>query len=539
MPLSSHLMILPVLLPLAVGAVLLLLDERRHILKAAINFVSTAGLMVTAIALLHQADISAAASVYLLGNWPAPFGIVLVLDRLSAMMLVLASVLALAALVFSFARWHRAGSYFHALFQFLLMGVNGAFLTGDLFNLFVFFEILLAASYGLVLHGSGPFRVRAGMHYIVVNLAASSLFLIGVSLIYGVAGTLNMADLANRIPALAESDRMMLEAGAAILGIAFLVKAGMWPLSFWLPTAYMAAAAPVAALFAIMTKVGVYILLRLTSLLFGPDAGAMAGFGGDWLLFGGMATVAFGSIGVLASQAMGRLAGYYVLISSGTLLGAIGFSDIAVTSGALYYLVSSTLTITAFFLLIELVERAQDPAAAVLSVTMEAYGDEEDEDEEEEPGVAFPGTLGLLGICFGCCGLLLAGLPPLSGFIAKFALVASFFNLASGTGGAISVVSWVLAGLLIVAGLAALLAMMRIGIRTFWAPLEVIVPRVRIIEVTPIVVLLSLTVVLSVRGGPALRYMEATAQSLYSPEIYVNSVLTTAPRPTSDPEVRR
>src|SRR5690606_8992189 len=108
--------------------------------------------------------------------------------------------------------------------------------------------------------------------------AASSLFLIGVSLIYGVTGTLNMADLANRMPALAGSDRVMLEAGAAILGIAFLVKAGMWPLSFWLPTAYMAAAAPVAALFAIMTKVGVYIVLRLTSLLFGPDAGAMAGF---------------------------------------------------------------------------------------------------------------------------------------------------------------------------------------------------------------------------------------------------------------------
>src|SRR5690606_12846790 len=215
-------------------------------------------------------------------------------------------------------------------------------------------------------------------------------------------------------------------------------------------------------------------------------------------------------------------------------------SDVAVTSGALYYLVSSTLTITAFFLLIELVERAQDPAAAVLSVNMEVYGDEEEEDEEEEePGVAFPGTLGLLGVCFGCCGLLLAGLPPLSGFIAKFALVASFFNLANGTGGAISAVSWVLAGLLIVAGLAALLAMMRIGIRIFWAPLEVIVPRVRIVEITPIVFLLALTAVLSVRGGPALRYMEATAQSLHAPGTYVDSVLTTAPRPAPDPEARQ
>ena len=138
--------------------------------------------------------------VYLLGNWPPPFAIVLVLDRLSALMLLLTALLALPALIFAMARWDRRGQHFHSLFQFLLMGLNGAFLTGDLFNLFVFFEVLLAASYGLALHGSGPLRVRAGLHYIAINLAASLLFLIGVSLIYGVTGTLNMADLAARVP---------------------------------------------------------------------------------------------------------------------------------------------------------------------------------------------------------------------------------------------------------------------------------------------------------------------------------------------------
>ena len=184
-------------------------------------------------------------------------------------MLLLTGVLASAAVVFSLARWHRAGAHFHSLFQFLLMGLNGAFLTGDLFNLFVFFELLLAASYGLALHGSGISRVQAGLHYIVVNLAASLLFLIGVSLIYGVSGTLNMADLALRIPNIAEEDRALLEAGAGILGMAFLLKAGMWPLCFWLPTTYAAASAPVASIFAIMTKVGAYIVLRLWLLLFG------------------------------------------------------------------------------------------------------------------------------------------------------------------------------------------------------------------------------------------------------------------------------
>ena len=155
---------------------------------------------------------------------------------------------------------------------------------------------------------------------------------------------------------------------------------------------------PVAAIFAILSKVGIYVLLRLSLLLFGAEAGASSGFGGSWLLFGGMATIVFGAIGVLASQAMGRLAGFIVLVSSGTLLAAIGMDSVTVTSGALYYMVSSTLTISAFFLLIELVERAQDPAADVLAVTMEAYGDDMDEEDiEEEVGVTIPATLAILG----------------------------------------------------------------------------------------------------------------------------------------------
>ncbi|RUY99430.1 MULTISPECIES: monovalent cation/H+ antiporter subunit D [unclassified Mesorhizobium] len=535
---AGHLMIMPIVLPFAAGAVLLLLDERRHVVKAVISIVSALALVVIAIALLRSVDnafaSSATTGVYLLGNWPAPFGIVLVLDRLSALMLVLTSVLALASLAFSLARWHKAGPHFHTLFQFLLMGLNGAFLTGDLFNLFVFFEVLLAASYGLVLHGSGPLRVKAGLHYIAVNLAASSLFLIGVSLIYGVTGTLNMADLAQRIPAVPAADRMLLEAGAAVLGVAFLVKAGMWPLSFWLPGAYSAAAAPVAAIFVIMTKVGFYILLRLSLLLFGVDAGATAGFGDSWLLFGGMATIAFGAIGVLASQAVGRLAGFSILVSSGTLLAAIGMADARVTAGALFYMVSSTLTIGAFFLLIELVERVQDPAAHVLSVTMEAYRDDMEEPvpEQEEVGVAIPGTLAVLGICFAACGLLLAGLPPLSGFVGKFALLTAMVRPDPVAGGGLIAGStWVLVALLILSGLCALIATMRAGIQIFWAPIEGTVPRVLLLEIAPVAFLLTLCLLMTVQGGPMMRYMDATAQSLHSPADYLRDVLSTQPIP--------
>ncbi len=239
--------------------------------------------------------------------------IVLILDRLSAMMLVLTAVLASASLVFSLARWYTAGAHFHTLFQFLLVGVNGAFLTGDLFNLFVLFEVMLAASYGLLLHGSGPRRVQAGLHYIVVNLTGAFFFLVGVSLIYGVTVTLNMANLAVRIQTLSADDRMLLEAGAAILGIAFLVKAAMWPLGFWLLSAYPAATASV---FALLSKVGIYVLLRLCPLLFGSLAGESAGYGSTLLLAGGFVTIAYGIVGVLASQAMDRIAGFSLLVSA-------------------------------------------------------------------------------------------------------------------------------------------------------------------------------------------------------------------------------
>ncbi len=528
---KTHLIVAPIVLPLVTAAVLLLFDERKRKLKMAINSISTLGLIAIAITLAGMAsDKAPDALVYLIGNWPAPFGIVLVLDRLAALMLMLTSLLGMASLSFALAHWHKASPHFHTIFQLLLMGLNGAFLTGDLFNLFVFFEVMLAASYGLALHGSGPARVKAGMHYIAVNLVASSLFLIGVSLIYGVTGTLNMADLAQRIPQVAAEDRMLLEAGAAVLGVAFLVKAGMWPLNFWLAPTYTAAAAPVAAVFAIMSKVGIYVLLRLSPLMFGIGAGSSYGFGNDWLYFGGMVTLAFGLIGVVASQAMGRLASYSILVSSGTLLAAIGSGNTAMTGAALYYMVSSTLTIAAFFLLIELIERGQDAAANVLAVTMEAYGDDEEEEDEDEIGAVLPATLAVLGTFFGICAILLIGLPPFSGFIAKFLILAAVFNGDGPTpqlAMPVSPASWALVALLLLSGLSALIAMTRTGIRTFWASLEGNVPRVLVREVVPIAGLLAICLALTIAAGPAMRYMDETARSLHNPASYISSVLNT------------
>ncbi|WAC25724.1 monovalent cation/H+ antiporter subunit D [Ancylobacter sp. SL191] len=526
----DHLVIAPILLPLAVGAFMLLLGERRRTIKMALSLGTAAALLVIAAVLVVIAstpvgDRGSSMIVYPLGNWPPPFGIVLVADRLSALMLLVTAVLGSCTLLFSLARWHRAGPRFYTLFLFLLTGLNGAFLTGDLFNLFVFFEILLAASYGLVLHGSGTARVRAGLHYIPINLVASSLFLVGVSLIYGVTGTLNMADIGRMVPALTSQSRVLFEIGAGILGVAFLVKAGMWPLSFWLPTTYAAASTPVAAMFAIMTKVGVYVILRLFLLTFGDEGGPSAGFGEGWLYFGGMATMAFGAIGVLGSQSLQRMGGYSVLVSSGTLLAAIGTGNSAAVSGALFYLVTSTLAICAYFLLVELVERGQQAGADVLAVSQEVFGDPEDDldDEEEEVGVAIPATIAVLGGGFVACTVLLAGLPPLSGFIAKFAMLSAVLNEA----GRIRVDDWAFVALLILSGFTTLVAMSRSGIRALWVPSAGSIPRVRAIEAVPVAALLFICVGLTILGGPAMRYMEATAQVLYWPQIYAQDVLGT------------
>ena len=547
--LMPHLTIVPILLPLLTACLLLLLDGRRHRIRGMIGLAAALANLAVAVLLLFWvgSDQPAAYGVYLPSNWDVPFGIVLVADRLSVLLLVTAAVVALMALLFAVARWHKAGAHFHPLFQIQIMGLNGAFLTGDLFNLFVFFEVMLAASYGLLLHGSGPSRVRTGLHYVAINLLASSLFLIGAALIYGVTGTLNMADIAARIPQVAAGDRALLHAAFAVLGVAFLAKAAMWPLNFWLVPAYAAASAPAAAVFALLTKVGVYVLLRFSTLMFSDQAGASAGFGSDWLLWGGTATLAAGAFGMFSTQRPGRLAGFAVIVSSGTLLAVLGLARPELTAGALYYLPSSTLGVAAFFLLAELMERSRsaDVAGARAPEDEEDYLpfplaelelDKDvnlDEDEEMLIGHAIPAATALLGLAFICCTLLVAGLPPLSGFIGKFVLLSALVpELSADTARIDALLTCVLPVLIVLSGLCALVALSRVGIRFFWTPVDREAPLLRVVEFVPIAVLVGVCVFISVRAEPVMRYAAATAEALYSPAGYIDAVLSARPRPT-------
>ncbi|OSZ76230.1 monovalent cation/H+ antiporter subunit D [Hydrogenophaga sp. IBVHS1] len=540
--LMPHLIAVPILLPLLSACVLMLLSERRHRIKATFGLLATAANLGVAVLLLFWAKDDVQTSdygVYLPGNWDVPFGIVLVLDRLSALMIFVAALVVLMALLFALARWHKAGAQFHPLFQIQIMGLNGAFLTGDLFNLFVFFEVMLAASYGLLLHGSGPARVKAGLHYITINLVASSLFLVGAALLYGVTGTLNMADLALRIPEVAASDRVLLHAGCAILAAAFLAKAAMWPLNFWLVPAYASASAPSAAVFALLTKVGIYVLLRLSTLLFSEDAGESAGFGSDWLLWGGMATLAFGAIGMLATQRPARLGGFAVIVSSGTIMAVLGLARPDVTASALYYLAVSTFAVAAFFLLIELLDRSRqdDPERERAPedeednlpfslAELELHGANLDEDEEPLVGRAIPASTALLGMAFVFCTLLLAGLPPLSGFVGKFAMLSTLLQSPAST---LPTSNWVFLSLLIASGLFALTALSRAGIRFFWAPVDRPAPVLRVIEFLPIALLVALCVLFTVRAEVVMRYTSATAAALYHPRGYIDAVFSARP----------
>jgi multicomponent K+:H+ antiporter subunit D len=526
-----HIVVLPIVLPLLAGALLFFVAESRRTARISIALASVLAQLAAGVALLYLTSDAApyiwsdGVGVYAVGGWPAPFGIVLVVDRLAAVMVTLTATVALSALVYSVTRWDRPGQPFHSLFQFLTMGLNGAFLTGDLFNLFVFFEVLLAASYGLMLRGGGTERIRLGLHYVVVNLTGSILFLVGVALIYGMTGTLNMADLAGHVGMLDAHERGLFDAGAAILGVAFLIKAGSWPLNFWLPGTYTVAIAPVGAVFAMMTKVGLYAVLRLGTLLEEYETLGAA------LFYIGLATLATGTIGMLGAKHLARLVAYSVLVSTGLLLSALGLQIEALTAPVLFYLVVSALTTCMFFLLTGMTDRTRhsDPPLfredePELPPVYAAYGIRQPSIEggDGDTGVAIPAAMAFLGMVFVCCTLLVAGLPPLPGFLAKFTLLAT----ALGGDGPVAGKTWLLCAAVLASGLAALIALSRVGMRLFWSIAARTTPRLRLLEAAPVALLVLLALALSVFAGPVNRYLDSAAASLHRPDAYVHAVLS-------------
>lgn len=504
----NQLPVLPIVVPLACAALMLLVERHGIAAQRGLAWVGVAATAAIVWLLLGPAS-QGEISVYLLGNWPAHLGIALAVDRLTVLMLATTTVLGTAALLYASSGADKAAPHFHALFQLQLAGLNGAFLTGDLFNLFVFFEVLLIASYGLLLSGGGGARMRAGMHYVAFNITASTLFLVALGFLYGLTGTLNMAEMAHRVAQMPPPEAGLIQATGLLLLVVFCSKAALLPLYFWLPETYARAPAPVAALFAVMTKLGVYAVLRVFTLVFGAEAGVASDLAWVWLLPTAAATLALSALGALAAQSLRTLAAYLIIGSAATLFIAFGLNNAQAISAGLYYLLHSTVIGAALFLIADLV-RGQRTAAGDSLLRLDTMT-----------------ATTLLGSLFMVAAISVSGLPPLSGFIGKFSLLAAMSPAQA---------SW-LWPVILVSSLLVVLALARAGSQLFWRQPEP--DHVASLQASPLSgrelaatgLLLALGIFLSVAAAPVLRFTDAAARQLSEPGAYREAVRSASPLP--------
>jgi multicomponent K+:H+ antiporter subunit D len=500
-----HWLILPVILP-AFIAPFIILAARYHMgIQRAVSVGGILGMIAVSLGLVLETS-DGTVMLYQAGDWAAPFGIVLVGDRLSTMMVLLMSVLALFVLLYAIgSKWDERGRHFHVLFQFQLMGIAGAFLTGDLFNLFVFFEILLIASYGLMIHAGGNARLRAGVQYVLFNLLGSTLFLFALGAIYAETGSLNMADVAQRVQLISADETVGIRMAAVLLLLVFAIKAAIVPLHFWLPSSYAEAPAPVAALFAIMTKVGAYAIIRVYTMVFPVDLEVTSGLHGTYLLPLALLSLTVGAIGVLAARKLDRLVAFAVISSMGMVVVAVAqFTQESIAS-ALYYIVHSTLAAGALFLIVDMVRQSRGHLELRIDAPV--------------AGAALVSGL------FMVAAIAITGLPPLSGFVGKLMVLNAAYD------GGPSVWIWTL---VLACSLISVVGFARAGSVLFWKAQSDAAPVAQPDRAGPGALsyvavggLLALLVAHTLFAGRMYDYTTATAAQLFAPDDYISTVLDT------------
>jgi multicomponent Na+:H+ antiporter subunit D len=490
---ASQLSVAPVAIPMAAGTALVFLRDKPVVARAFALLANLAGL-VAAWALVEQVRVGGVQTLAF-GGWPAPFGIVFAVDMLGALMVLVTMVVSTATL--AFACWsldeERERMFFYALFQFLLMGVNGSFLTGDFFNLFVWFEVLLISSYGLMALGSEPYQLQETFKYLVINVVSSTLFLMGLGLLYALTGTLNMADASVKFAQVADP------AVAGLLAVLFLVvfglKGALFPMYMWLPRAYYAPPTVVSGLFGgLLTKVGVYALFRTTSLLFVDTVPFVL----PLLVAISGATMLLGVLGALSQWDFKRILSYHIVSQIGYMIMGLGlFSRVALVGG-IFYIVHHILVKTALFLIAGSVEKLRG------TTHLNRLG-----------GVIESAPL-LTGLFF-VAGLALAGAPPLSGFVAKFLLIRA--GLESG--------AYVIVTVSIAVSFLTLFSMMKIFRYGFWR--EAVTGNIqapgRIARICAVGVLVASGIALGLGAATALPYAEVAADQLLDTGPYIRAVL--------------
>lgn len=495
------LLVLPILVPLAAGALLLVLRERRTAARV-VSVAGLVGLLGSAVVLL-RAVLEGGILATTLGGWPAPFGITLAADTFSAMLVLVNGVLGLAIGVYALGdvddATRRLG--FAPYFHVLLAGISGAFLTGDLFNLYVWFEVMLIATFGLLVSRPGRAQTDGAVKYVAINLVATTALLVGIGLLYGLTGTLNLADLHGKVARI-ESGALR-DAVAVLLLLAFAVKAALFPLFFWLPASYHTTSVSASAIFAgMLTKVGAYAMFRLLTLVFPQTPGlAIAP-----LLAVAMLTMVSGVLGAASQTGIRRILSFHIVSQLGYIvLGLALYTRLALT-GAVFYLMHHILVKANLFLVGGLIRRAG--GSFVLADLGGLY--------RRAP---------LLAVLFLVPAGSLAGFPPLSGFWAKLLLILA--SLEAG--------QYLAATVALVVGFLTIYSMAKIWIAAFWkpaphAPPPPAPPAVRALTIAPVAVLAAITVVLGLWPQPFLAVAERAADELLDSTAYVEAVLGKAAR---------
>ncbi|MBN8430076.1 Na+/H+ antiporter subunit D [Microbulbifer salipaludis] len=503
------LLALPFLWPITIGLLAFVARRQPH-LSRGLSMAGCAGLLLIAVSIFMQALDQGPVAAQM-GNWPAPFGITLVVDRLSAIMLLLAALVGLSVAVFALADvdQHRETLGFHGFYQLLLAGVCGSFVTGDLFNLYVWFEVMLIASFALLVLGGEREQLDGGVKYVALNLVSTLFMLMAIGMIYGLTGTLNMAALHL---ALAEVDQpAAIHMLAVLLIIAFGIKAALFPLYFWLPASYHVPPVAVTAVFAgLLTKVGVYALIRTFTVIFPPDFG----FARELLLVAALATMLSGVLGAAAHYEFRRILAFHIVSQIGFLvLGLALFSPLAL-AGTVFYMAHNIVAKTNLLLISGTAKRMAG-SFELLKI-----------------GGLYRASP-LLATVFFIAAFSLAGFPPLSGFWAKLMLVNASLQQAA---------YWV-AAIALVTGALTLFSMSKIWSEAFWKPhpqstentdassgLNALPRAERFQRMAPAIVLVAITLALGLFPQPLVEFSQAAADELLDPSGYIRAVLSPAAR---------
>jgi multicomponent K+:H+ antiporter subunit D len=479
----KHLPVLPIIIALFGAAATLMVGESRLVLQRIIATIAIALLLCVGVIAVWKTG-EGNLFVNLMGNWRAPFGIALGIDKLSAVMLLLMAIVSAFTLA---AVRAKPGTFFYPLFMLQLMGLSGAFVTADLFNLFVFFEVLLAASYGMLLQHTDRAKTNAATHYVVINLVGSAFFLIGVSLLYGITGTLNMADLGVRINALPADSRALAAAASFLLIVVFAIKAAMLPLNFWLTGTYGSAFLPVAALFALMTKVGIVAIVRMLTLVVPPTSAtglAIQTTIQSALLIAAPLTMLLAALGALAARELKTLVGWSIVGSAGLLITAFALGNAKAVSGGLFYLIGTTIAAASMFLI----------AGALMSRTWRIAA-------------------------FFVVALVIVGMPPFSGFIGKAVVLAGASTHAWQ--------AWIFAAVLL-SSLLTVIAYARFGSRVFWKE-SLTLDSDSAHYAAPALAGAALLVALVVFAAPLQRFTDQAALDLVQSKSYASSIMGKRP----------